>query len=480
MNIKALLSALIVLLAVPVVFPSAAHADGGPVGADILVAQTLGSREITVVIRRVAEVPGPVRVEVVTHRGSPPGTLDLSLSPSGTGTVTSGARLALGADPGLYGSTLAVDRPGPWEIAVGDGERTARIPFVVPARVFSAWERASYGGFAAAGVCLLGALTLAVRSRRAWPSLVSFAGMIAALAVAVTAALLSAAVPPPAPPGTRLDPTVENVSNPFESATFPKADYSRPPVNVAVHAPDAVAKRPAELRLSLTDTSTGLPADDFLVHHDALMHLIVVGPSGELWHLHPIRVAPGDYRVSFVPPQGGAYAVSAEVARRGGGVQLARSPVPVQVAGLPAATAAGEPAGLGSRVVDGVPVRLAATSSGSATTITARIGDRAELQPWLGMIGHLIVIGPFDGSREVGLASMRAPTWAHAHAMPLMSNAAQSPPDETVAAFGPDLDFTHTFTAPGRYRLWLQAERDYTLLTIPFTLDVPAKENERR
>jgi hypothetical protein len=139
-------------------------------------------------------------------------------------------------------------------------------------------------------------------------------------------------------------------------------------------------------------------------------------------------------------------------------------------------------------VVDGVPVRLAATSSGSATTITATIGDRAELQPWLGMTGHLIIIGPIDGSREVGLASMKAPTWAHAHAMPLMSNAAPSPPDETVAAFGPDLGFTHTFTTPGRYRLLIQAERDYRLLTVPFTLDVPAKkpakepakENERR
>ncbi|RBQ18564.1 hypothetical protein DP939_18885 [Spongiactinospora rosea] len=479
MNIKVLLSALFAILVLPVALPATAYADSGPVGSDVMVAQSLGDREITVVIRRVEEIPGPVRVEVVTHRGTPPGVLDLELTPAGTGAATSRARLSLGAAPGLYGSMLTVDRPGPWELAVGDGRLTARIPFVVPARVLARWEQASYGGFTAAGVFLFAALLLAVRVRRLWPALVSCTGVVAGLAVAVTAALLSSSIPPPDPPGSRLDPTIENVTDPLAAANPPLADYSRPPVNLAVEAPSATAGRATELRLRLTDASTGRLVDDFLIHHDALVHLMIVGPTGRLWHLHPIRVAPGDYRATFVPEGGGAYAVAAEVARRGGGVQLARAPVALQVGGERATAPA--PEGLGTRTVDGTRVRLSATPSGAAMTISARIGDKADLQPWLGMVGHLIMVGPFDDrDGEVGAAALSASTWAHGHAMPIMSNAAQSPPDETVAAFGPGLAFTHTFTAPGRYRLWIQAERDYSVMTIPFVLDVPARESERR
>ena len=47
----------------------------------------------------------------------------------------------------------------------------------------------------------------------------------------------------------------------------------------------------------------------------------------------------------------------------------------------------------------------------------------------------------------------------------------RSAADETVAAYGPALSFTFTFVQQGRYRLWIQAERDYRILTIPAILD---------
>ncbi|MET1073422.1 MAG: hypothetical protein ABWY11_12315, partial [Umezawaea sp.] len=60
---------LVVLCAIGFVWGATlpASADGAPDGADVQVAQTLGARELTVVIRRVEPVPGPVHVEVVTH-----------------------------------------------------------------------------------------------------------------------------------------------------------------------------------------------------------------------------------------------------------------------------------------------------------------------------------------------------------------------------------------------------------------------------
>ncbi|WP_349345046.1 hypothetical protein [Streptomyces rapamycinicus] len=277
--------------------------------------------------------------------------------------------------------------------------------------------------------------------------------------------------------------------------------------------------------MSVNDGSTGLPADDLIVHDGALMHLLVIGPTGELWHLHPIRTAPGTYEVQLRLPAVGHYAVSAEFARRGGGIQHVRSATGLTVAdgstrgGVPALPAELAPRGPGTRTIDGVPVRLTAPSprAGEASTLTARVGDTRTLQPWLGMVGHMIVVGPLDRAdatspTRMGQAAQGAPVWAHAHSMggdmsgdptPGMAGApdhdmaamrhgahsggdeesmdsmsglmplnGDSPADETVAAYGPDASFVYTFSRPGYYRVWIQAERDSAILTVPYLLRV--------
>ncbi|WP_240686906.1 hypothetical protein [Amycolatopsis suaedae] len=443
-----------------------AAADGGQERADIHVAQTLGDRELTVVIRRTDTVPGPLRVDVVTHAGDAPGRLGLRLVQQGR--TTASAPLDLGERPGPHGVTLRLEQTGPAELALDDGGRTALIPFVVPAIVLPVWQQVSYGGFVAAGVLLLVALVVAVRARRGWPALVAGGGVVAAIAVGSTAALLSATVPPPTPPGTVSDPLPDGSPDPWSPVPV---DTSRPPVNLAVGAPGATAGAPAEVTLSLADGSTGRPADDLLVHHNALMHLVVVSPSGRMWHVHPVRVAPGEYAVRFTPSEPGRYGLAAELARRGGGMQLVRGSFDV---GGTAAEPAPAPGGLGPRTVGGQPVELTSTGAGAGapTTFTARFGDRADLQPWLGMVGHLIVVGPLPES-GLGAAAVAAPVWAHVHAMvPPTAGGVGGQPDETVAAYGPEVRFTYTFPAPGRYRLWFQAERDYGVLTVPAVLDV--------
>ena len=122
------------------------------------------------------------------------------------------------------------------------------------------------------------------------------------------------------------------------------------------------------------------------------------------------------------------------------------------------------------------------------------------------MIGHMIVAGPLppNSGAPIGAAVQSAPLWAHAHsmggAMPMtgmsgmpmtgMSATANagsgmsgmivapvngdSASDETVAAYGPDVPFTFTFPIAGQYRLWIQAERQNTILTVPVVLDVTA------
>ncbi|NKE63514.1 hypothetical protein FXN61_45070 [Lentzea sp. PSKA42] len=424
-------------------FAAPVLADAAQAGGDVHIGQTLGDRDLTVIIRRVAEVPGPVHVDVVTHAGSPPG--EITLTARAAGAPSSAAKVVLGAVPGFHSGVVHVDRPGPWELAIDE----ATIPFVVPAIVPSPWENATYGGFIAAGVLLLVALLFAVSGKPVL-ALVPTAGMVAAAAVAVTAALLAPSIPPVAAPGTQLDPTYDNIMNPYQRTSI--VDFSRPPVNLV---PRMEGK---DLVLSLTDGSTGRPVDDLLVHDSAFIHLVVVSPSGNLRHLHPVRTAPGEYRARLRDPEQGTHAIAAEIARRGGGVQLLRSSVDVS--------------GAASVVPnDGkADVATEIREAGRPSTITARFGER-NLQPWLGMLGHMIVVGPVtDGP-------VSAPIWAHVHSMIPPTPGMPDQPDESVAAYGPDVPFTYSFPLPGRYLVWIQVERDYSIVTVPAVVDVPgAKE----
>lgn len=461
-----------------------AAADGAPSGGDVHIAQTLGSRELTVVIRRAVGVPGPIEIDAVTHAGTAPGTLALAVTPSaGAAKPADTTTLVLGRTPGSYSATMQVNQPGLWELSISDGQRTARIPFLVAPAVLSPAEQATYAGFIAAGVLLLLALGVAVRSRRSWPALIPGGAMVAAIAVGATGAVLSPSIPPPPQPGLQLDPTVSNVTRPYTALQPPITDFSRPPAVLVLRSGPLRAGESADVTLLLSDGATGQPVDDLLVHDDALIHLLVISPSGQLWHLHPIRTGPGVFQAHLVLPEAGHYAVSAELARRGGGDQLLRSATGLDVGPGAAAAPAPVPAGLGNRMVSGTAVRLTASalSAGTPATITAQVGDTAGLQLWLGMLGHMIVVGPLDNNRVISAAAETAPVWAHVHSMTATSMAAINNPgavggqaDETVAGYGPQVPFTYTFPLPGQYRLWIQVERDYSVLTIPLVLNIPA------
>jgi hypothetical protein len=498
------------LLLAAVLLPSAtpAFADSPATGADVSVAQSLGGRELTFVLRRITSIPGPLHVDVISHAGSPGGVLRLSVIPTGAdlpgsgrpapGVVTSAASVTLGAAPGAFSAALRVDRAGPWELAVNDGARVARIPFVAYGQPTSSPEKAVYGGFSVAGLCLLAGFVLAVLPGRKWWLAVSAAGAVAGVAVAVTGAILSASLPLPPQPGSQVDPTVQNAADPYTTA-LRTGDYSRPPVMLLLRRASVPTAAPTTVGLQLSDAATGLPVDDLVVHDSALMHLMIVGPTGGFWHLHPVRVAPGEFAFTFSAPAPGHYAVTAELARRGGGVQMLRS-----ATGLDATGAAAGPSDLApmttnqSRVIDGTTVQLAmpGPTAGAPATLRAQIGTTADLQPWLGMLGHLIVVGPLpDDKSAIGTAAQGAPVWSHAHAMgsqtvmagmsmgdgmamepmvPMAGANGASLPDETVDAYGPTVGFTYVFPLPGTYRAWIQVERHFTVLTVPVLIKVAA------
>ncbi|MEU9454810.1 hypothetical protein [Streptomyces sp. NPDC048277] len=540
-RLRAALAVLLCALGLLFAASPLASADSPSAGNDVQVAQTLGDRELTVILRRVTGVPGPLHVDVITHTGTAAGRIRLGAVPTGvatsssagssSGTTTDTAVVTLGASPGTYSAQLEVDEVGPWQLTLDDGTRTAAIPFVVSKQVTSPDEKAVYGGFIGAGLLIPVTVLVAVRARRGWWAVVPAGGIVAGLAVAVTGAILSATLPLPASQGGQVDATIDGVKNPYSSVGQQTSDYSREPATLGIRSSSVRAGTVDDLTFSVTDTSTGLPVDDIVVHDGALVHLIVIGPSGQLWHLHPVMTGAGTYEVPLTLPEAGHYAVSAEFARRGGGVQLVRSATGIDAAngtdsgtgsgsasgsasasasasGSASASASGSAgaastavaavhSGPGTQTVDGVRVRLTASSlvAGKAAVLTARVGGDATLQPWLGMLGHMIVAGPVPSSgTAVGQAAQNAEVWAHSHSMGAVSDDmagmdmnsstdmssmsgltsvnGDSTADETVAAYGPDISFVYTFPKAGSYRIWIQAERDDTILTVPYLIQV--------
>ncbi|OLT11360.1 hypothetical protein BJF78_27045 [Pseudonocardia sp. CNS-139] len=434
--------------------PASAH--GGVVGADLRIAASLGDRELTVVIRRVGQVPGPLRVDVVNHAESPGGVLRIGAAPWGGAPAGNETDVRLTDGGGFAGGVLQVDRAGSWELSVADGRETARLPFVVPQDVMAPWEWTVSGGYTAAGTLLLAALAAAAFGRRAWPPTALGAGAVAAVVVATTAALLSAGIPEP-----ETDP-LTGLPGPARPVAAPVAP---PHVNLLASA-ELTAGRRGPVDLRLVDGATGRPADDLVVHHDALLHLMVLGPGGQFAHVHPVRLGPGHYRVWLTPAAGGTHRLFAEIERRGGGVQVVSAAVAASgpaVAGVDS----GAP-GPGDRILaDGTAAHVQATGlvAGEPTVLGIELSRDGrpvrDLQPWLGMAGHLVTTGPDGG---VG----------HVHALPVGAMGSGNAPDESVATGGPRVEFVYTFATPGRHRLWFQVERDYRVLTVPVDVDVAA------
>jgi hypothetical protein len=238
----------------------------------------------------------------------------------------------------------------------------------------------------------------------------------------------------------------------------------RPHANVALRVDPAAPEvgQPLTLIFDLSDGSTGLPVDDLLPHHQALMHLVVVDADGAFFaHLHPSRLAPGRFAIGLTPDRPGRYTAYVEIERQDSGVQvIARD---FQVGGASASPVSPAP-GLGARDIGDLHVvvasSLAPLRAGRQATLTFSFSQGgapvADIQPWLGMAGHLIARSA-DGM-----------LYGHIHAAEVM-------PPESVAStvlYGPHIRFAYTFPQPGRYQLWGQFRRAGALVTVPLVVEV--------
>ena len=187
------------------------------------------------------------------------------------------------------------------------------------------------------------------------------------------------------------------------------------------------AGEPVEFRLTVRDRdSRNLPAPAYDVMHEKLLHLILVRRDlVHFAHEHPTLGPDGVFRLRYTFASGGEYSIFADVAPKGAGAQTLYAPLSVSGKPQPPAPLPEDLAELVS--APQVPVR-------KTVPVTVRIKDSANLEPYLGALGHLILI------------HQDAVTFVHAH------------PDDRAGAAG-NLVFQARFPKPGVYRAWLQFQR---------------------
>ncbi|MFB6720892.1 hypothetical protein ACFCV3_12060 [Kribbella sp. NPDC056345] len=447
----------LVVLVLALASPLPAQAHGVGPTADLQLAQTFAGNDLTIVLRRTPEVPGPLQVEVFAHAPVRPITVTLAISGQ-----PHDATLRL-VSPGVQAATLRVERAGEQVLELRAGDQRATIPFRVLVDRLAAWEIITYGGFAAGGLLIITSLGSAVLRR---PLLRALAvplaiGAVLALVIATTTAGLSKDLPPAVPDGA--PPTTGLRADAADGS----APNGRPYVNLRLSTQPANPRtgQDFDLLLSLTDGSSGRPADDLVVHHAALIHTVITSQDGrEFRHVHPVRTAPGVLTVRLSVSTPGKHLLYAEFERADSGAQLVSGSFQVAGARLQAPAAG----------TDGIDVQVALSPrrvvAGRPVTIQAEVSadgrPARDLQPWLGMAGHLVIrdaSGNFFGHVHE-LTSMAAQAQRTADRAPLQ--------DETVAREGPTLRFTYTFPAPGRYLVWVQFARSFRIHTVPLTIDV--------
>ncbi|GAA3686155.1 hypothetical protein GCM10022224_058720 [Nonomuraea antimicrobica] len=452
--LKRLVPALLVLPALLLTWagPAAAHGRSGE--ADARFAQTIAGMELTVVVRASVRVPAPLQVDVVAHTPGPGGRVDLAIRSVEDGGSAAGAVRIEPGRPGMYPAMLSVDRVGPHELEVRAGGERSVLPLTVLVSSTPLWEVVVYAAFACAAVALIGAMAGALLSRRAVAG--GFAGgFVVATVVAFTAGVLSPWFAPTPPRGAPPAPPQE------------ATPLGRPNAQPLVEVEPGRPARGSEflLRVRLFDGSTGHPVDDLVEHHAALSHVVVTSQDGSYFrHVHPLRTAPGTYELRLRAQAEGRYRVYAEFERTDAGGQLVTGDFTV-----------GDPADEGDAAEEGTPpvgsadvlaVEPARPVAGTPVRITLDTGVTG-LQPWLGMAGHLIV-----RSRDGGYLG-------HVHEAGSMTSGSEQPPDESVAQYGPRLEFTFSFPRPGRYLAWIQYARNYEIVTVPRVIDVGAEGSAR-
>jgi uncharacterized membrane protein len=193
------------------------------------------------------------------------------------------------------------------------------------------------------------------------------------------------------------------------------------------------------------------------VVHTKKLHLILVSSDLSFFdHVHPEPQPDGTLTLDYAFPHAGDYLLFADLTPTGDRNQVFR--LPVTVAGTPPSpqTLAVTPAE--AKVFGNYRVALRLTpdppQSGDETQLAVTLSENGvpvtDLEPFLGAGGHCVIL------------SEDTQSYLHSH-----------PLETTGDRFGPTVTFHTLFPRPGRYKLWVQFQRQGRPLTFDFTIQVP-------
>ncbi len=254
------------------------------------------------------------------------------------------------------------------------------------------------------------------------------------------------------------------------------------------------AGKAAPMVFTLKDAK-GTPVTDLDNVHEKVLHLLAVSDDLSWFaHEHPTRRADGAFTMPMTFPAGGEYTLYFDFTPKGSPQQVV--PVKVTASGAPKAAVpltvdAGTP-----KLIDGFTVALdtegaimAGGNAHMAFTISKDGKPVTTLRPYLGAMGHLVIISQ-DGTQFVhahpheggdhgagghdvhgghGTGGADAKKDDHAgHGEAASKSAAPTG--------GPKVEFEAQFKEPGIYKAWGQfnvgtAEKE-RVLTVPFTFTV--------
>lgn len=230
--------------------------------------------------------------------------------------------------------------------------------------------------------------------------------------------------------------------------------------------PDAPIAPGADCDLTFTiEDPTGARVTALEVVHEKILHLLMVS-SDLSWyaHEHPEIQKDGSFRLRFRFPHAGKYVLFHDFTPKDVGMQVV--PVTLEVEGEPPKPVALVPDAKAPKALGKYSVSL--DTNGALVTdapsllryTVSRDGvPVADLEPYLGAMGHLIVV------------SQNLRSFVHSH------------PKEASPApkkGGPVVEFEAHFDRPGRYKAWAQFQHKGEVLTFPFTFDVAPANRSRK
>ncbi len=209
-----------------------------------------------------------------------------------------------------------------------------------------------------------------------------------------------------------------------------------------------------EVSIQIQD-NTGKPIEKFEISHEKEMHLIVVSKYlSTFQHLHPENKGNGLFTVATTFPTGGDYKMIADFIPSG--TEPKTESQWITISGQAPSPRPLQPETNLTKAVEGKEVTLSfdKLQSGQDATMTFSFRDAASkqpitnLQPYLGAIGHVVII------------SSDVEKYIHNH--PLEENST-----------GPEAKFGTAFPNSGVYKIWGQFQQNGKVFIVPFVVEVP-------